>query len=162
MKKLLILAIVLLVSQSFLWAQTPDPELDYIKKVYSKEKKTIVDEYMELDVQQGAKFWAVYGDYEAKREKLAQERLKLIEDYINTADGINAASADKIAKAALNNTVNLAKLNVEFYEKMKKAVGAINAAKFMQLETYLQTAWRAVVQENIPLIRELEKTEKDQ
>jgi hypothetical protein len=45
---------------------------------------------------------------------------------------------------------------------MKKAVGAINAAKFMQLETYLQTAWRAVVQENIPLIRELEKTEKDQ
>ena len=87
---------------------------------------------------------------------------KILGDYINTADGINAASADKIAKAALNNTVNLAKLNVEFYEKMKKAVGAINAAKFMQLETYLQTAWRAVVQENIPLIRELEKTEKDQ
>ena len=61
MKKLLILAIVLLVSQSFLWAQTPDPELDYIKKVYSKEKKTIVDEYMELDVQQGAKFCSING-----------------------------------------------------------------------------------------------------
>src|SRR5690349_11689700 len=162
MKKYLILTTLLVTSHVLVWAQTTDPELDYIKKVYSKEKKTIVDEYMELDVQQGAKFWSVYGNYEAKREKLAQERLKLMEDYVNSADGINAASADKIAKAALNNTVSLAKLNVEFYEKMKKAVGAINAAKFMQLETYLQTAWRAVVQENIPLIKELEKTEKDQ
>ena len=160
MKKLLILATVLLVSQSFLWAQTTDPELDYIKKLYSKEKKTIVDEYMGLDVQQGAKFWTVYAEYEGKREKLAKERLKLIDDYANTTE-ITAQNADKIAKAVLMNSVNLAKLNLETYEKIKKAVGAVNAAKFMQLETYLQTAWRAVIQEHIPLIGELEKTGKD-
>lgn len=161
MKHLIRLIAVFMLFPVFVKAQAPDPELDYIKQAYSKEKKTIVDEYMGLDVQQGAKFWSVYGAYEAKREKLAQERMKLIEEYVNTTDAITAASADKIAKAALTNTINLSKLNLEFYEKMKKAVGAINAAKFMQLETYLQTAWRSVVQENIPLISELEKTVKD-
>src|SRR5688572_7404998 len=106
MKKFLILTTVILASQMIVWAQTtPDPELDYIKKAYSKEKKTIVDEYMSLDVQQGAKFWAVYGDYEGKREKLALERLKLVDDYANNLENITAQSADKIAKAVLINTV---------------------------------------------------------
>ena len=158
MKNLLIVTTVLLLSPLFSRAQSADPELAYIKKSYSKEKKTIVDEYMHLDVQQGAKFWPVYGAYEAKREKLAQERLKTVEDYVNSADNITADQADKIAAVALANSVDLSKLNVEYYRKMKSAVGAINAAKFIQLETYLQTSWRMFVQDNIPLIGELDKT----
>ena len=121
----------------------------------------IVEEYMGLDVQQSAKFWPVYGAYETKREKLAVERLKVIEDYVNKADAITAAQADKTANAALNNSINLSRLNLETYTKMKAAIGAIRAAKFMQLETYLQTAWRGWVQENIPVIGELDKTQKD-
>jgi hypothetical protein len=54
----------------FLVAQSGDPELDYIKDVYSKEKKIIVDEYMDLDVQDGAKFWPIYGAYESKGKNL--------------------------------------------------------------------------------------------
>jgi hypothetical protein len=151
----------LCLSPVFLNAQTADPELDYIKQSYSKEKKTIVDEYMGLNVQEGAKFWAIYGDYEAKREKLAVARLKLIEDYVGKADAITAAQADKIANGALNNTISLDKLNLEYYTKIKAALGAVKAAKFIQLETYLQTAWKVYVQNNIPLISELDKTQKN-
>ena len=161
MKNLQLLIAVLLLLPVFLRAQTTDPELDYIKQAYSKEKKTIVDDYMALDVQEGAKFWSVYGQYEARREKLAVERLKIIEEYVNYAEGITAAQADKTAVAALTNTLNLGKLNLEYYGKMKTAIGAVKAAKFMQLETYLQTAWRGFVQENIPMISELDKTHKN-
>ncbi|MGZ5136032.1 MAG: hypothetical protein ACXWCG_12820 [Flavitalea sp.] len=161
MKNLLFLTAVIMLLPVFLRAQTPDPELDYIKKAYSKEKKTIVDEYMALDVQDGAKFWAVYGEYEAKREKLANERLKLIMEYTELTDSISAVVADKIATGALSNSISLGKLNLEYYGKMRKAIGAVRAAKFMQLETYLQSAWRSFVQDNIPLISELDKTQKD-
>src|SRR4051794_34445805 len=125
MKNLLIVTTVILLSPLFARAQSADPELDYIKKSYSKEKKTIVDDYMDLNVQEGAKFWPVYGAYEAKREKLAHERLKTIEDYINKANKITAVQADKTAGVALTNSVNLSKLNLEYYGKMKMAVGAI-------------------------------------
>jgi hypothetical protein len=161
MKNLFMLLVVIVLSPVLLYAQSSDPELDYIKKAYSKDKKTIVDEYMGLDVQDGGKFWPIYSAYEAKREKLATERLKMIEEYINLSDGITDAQADKTANAALTNTISLSKLNLEYYGKVKKAVGAVRAAKFMQLETYLQTAWRAYVQNNIPLIGELDKTQKD-
>ena len=162
MKKFpLLFVAALILSPVFLSAQTQDPELDYIKQSYSKEKKTIVDEYMGLNVQEGAKFWAIYGAYEAKREKLAVARVKLIQDYVNKAEGITAAQADKIATAALTNTISLDKLNLEYYTKIKAAIGAVKAAKFIQLETYLQTAWKVFVQNNIPLISELDKTQKN-
>jgi hypothetical protein len=158
MKHIPILLAAIMLLPVFAKAQSDDPELEYIKKTYSKEKKTIVDEYMALDVQQGAKFWKIYGEYEAKREKLAVQRVNLVDEYVEKADGISATSADKIATAALTNTINLDRLNLETYNKLKAALGAIKAAKFIQLETYLQTAWRVVVQDYIPLISELDKT----
>lgn len=151
---------VLMLAPLFVKAQTADPELDHIKKVYSKDKKVIVDEYMALDVQQGAKFWPVYGAYESRREKLALERLNLINEYINS-DSLSAGQTDKLASKVLANSISLDKLNLEYYKKMKKAVGAITATKYIQLETYLQSAWRGFMQENIPLIGELDKTQKN-
>lgn len=160
MKKLLLFTVAIMLATTFIEAQTADPELDYIKKAYSKEKKAIVEEYMQLDVQEGAKFWPVYAAYETGREKLAQERIKLIEEYANSGGNITAELADKLANGVLDNNLALDKLNMGSYKKMKKAVGAQKAAKFMQLETYLQTAWRSVIQENIPLIGELDKTQQ--
>ena len=160
MKNLIILTAIVLLSPVFSKSQTKDPELDYIKTTYSKEKKAIVDEYMGLTVQEGAKFWSVYGAYEAQREALAVARVKTIDDYVKNADKLTPAQADKVASAALANSVSQAKMNLEYYGKMKVAVGAIKAAKFIQLETYLQSAWRVFVQENIPLISDLDKTKK--
>ena len=158
MKNFLTLIAIVVLSPLFLKAQTTDPELDYIKNAYSKEKKTIVAEYMDLDVKDGGKFWPVYAAYESRREKLALARIKLIDEYVEKSDGITAAQADKTATAALMNSVSLSNLNLEYYKKMKLAVGAVKAAKFMQLETYLQNAWRGFVQENVPLISDLDKT----
>ena len=161
MKNFFILAVIVSLSPLFLNAQTADPELDYIKNAYSKEKKTIVAEYMDLDVKDGGKFWPVYAAYESRREKLALARVKLLDEYVEKAEGITAAQADKTAMAALANSVSLSNLNLEYYKKMKVAVGAVKAAKFMQLETYLQNAWRGFVQENVPLIKDLDNTQKN-
>ena len=161
MKHLIILTAVIMLSPVFAKAQTADPELDYIKTAYSKDKKTIVDQYMALDVQEGAKFWPLYAAYESEREKLAVARLKVIDEYVTHADNLNPDLADKLANAALENSLNLDKLNLNYYGKIKKAIGSVKASKFIQLETYLQTAWRGFAQENIPLIGELDKTQKN-
>jgi len=161
MKKLVILTAAILFTAVYVKAQTSDPESDYIKKAYSKDKKTIVDEYMNLNVQDGGKFWPVYADYEANREKLAAARINLISQYISKYDSLTPDMTDKLVKASFDNTLSLDKLNSDYYEKMKKAVGAVNAAKYMQLEIYLQTMWKAVVQSNIPLIGALNNTRQN-
>ncbi len=158
MKRSILLSTIILCSISILKAQSGDPETDYIKKTYSKDKKDLVDQYMNLNVQDGGKFWPVYADYEANREKLASTRINLITQYVNGYDSLTPDKTDRLVKASFDNTISLDKLNSDYYEKMKKAVGAVDAAKYMQLEVYLQTMWKAVVQSNIPLIGQIDKT----
>jgi hypothetical protein len=47
------------------------------------------------------------------------------------------------------------------YGKMSKSVSALKATQFMQTEIYLQTQLRAVIQDEIPFIGELDKTKKN-
>ncbi len=158
MKKVFILSAAMMITALYVKAQASDPELDYIKKAYSKEKKDLVSNYMALDVQEGGKFWPVYSAYEASREKLAHQRYNLMSQYVHSAGHMTPEGADKLAKGILDNNVSLEQLNRDNYNKMKIAIGPIKAAKFLQLETYLQTTWRAYVQDNVPLIGELDKT----
>ncbi len=161
MKQLLILTVTFMFAAIFVHAQTGDPELDYIKKTYSKDKKAIVEEYMNLNPQDSGKFWPLYAEYESKRESLASARLNLINQYVNSYSTLTAEQADKLVKSSFDNTISLDKLNSDYYDKIKKAIGAINSAKYMQLEIYLQTMWKAVVQSNIPLVGAVDKSKQN-
>jgi hypothetical protein len=160
MKKLLISAAALLFTAGILVAQTSDPELDYIKAAYSRDKKVIVDEYLKLSTENRDKFAKLYDEFEMERTKLASSRLAVLQEYASKVDSLKPADADRLAKAALENTIKLDNLNLKFYNKMKQDLGPIVAAKFFQLEIYLQTTWRGIIQDNIPFIGELDKTQK--
>jgi hypothetical protein len=56
----------------------------------------------------------------------------------------------------LKNNTGYDKLYSTYYDKVKKAIGAMNAAKFIQLEIYLQTEIRSAIQKSIPFVDELE------
>jgi hypothetical protein len=159
MKKHLILAMAILLAGSATKAQTSDPESDYIRKTYSKDKKTLVSDYMTLNMQDSLKFWPIYADYEVKRQKLASIRIDLITQYVNGYNSLTPDATDKLITASFDNNISLDELNSDYYQRMKKAVGAVNSAKYMQLEIYLQTMWKAIVQSNIPLIGAIDKTQ---
>ena len=161
MKKLLFLTVTLMFAAIFAHAQSGDPELDFIKKTYSKDKKTIVNEYMNLNAQDSGRFWPLYAEYEGKRENLASARIDLINQYVNNYSTLTPEQADKLVKSSFDNTISLDKLNADYYDKIKKAVGAINSAKYMQLEIYLQTMWKAVIQSNIPLVGAVDKSKQN-
>ena len=63
-----------------------------------------------------------------------------------------------LAKGTLKSNLGYEKLYDKTYTKAKKAIGAINAAKFIQLEVYLQTAIRSQILDSIPFIGEIEKS----
>jgi len=161
MKKLLMLTLMVIMTSMFVKAQSGDPELDYIKKTYAKDKKTIVSEYMNLGMQDSAKFWPLYAEYEGKREVLASARLDLINQYVNGYSTLTPDQIDKLVKSSFDNTISLDKLNSDYYDKIKKSIGAVNSGKYLQLEIYLQTMWKAVVQSNIPLIGAVDKSKQN-
>ncbi|MEZ0130387.1 hypothetical protein AB9T88_11750 [Flavobacterium sp. LBUM151] len=157
MKKLfLFLAII---ASTSLFAQSTD-DVILVQSLYGKSKGDIIKDYLNLSEPQASAFNAVYDDYEAERKALGQKKIEIINDYAINYDKITDEKADELAKNNLKNNVDFEKLLSKAYGKAKKAVGPINAAKFIQLEQYFQATIRSAVQDQIPFIGELDKTKK--
>jgi len=112
---------------------------------------------MNLSDAQVTAFTKVYDNYETSRKALGQTKFQLINDYAANYETLTDEKADQLAKATLKNHIDYEKLYSKTYNQAKKAIGSINAAKFIQLEVYLQTIIRSEILEAIPFIGELDK-----
>lgn len=155
MKKVFLILLVALTSGVF--AQSSDKEdLDIIQGVYGKSKKELAQSYMAIPESQAAAFWKIYDEFEVERKALGTAKVAIINDYATNYVHLNDESADKIAKAGLKNNLEYQKMFSKYYDKYKKAVGAVTAAKIIQFENYMQTTVQAEIQDSIPFIGEIE------
>jgi hypothetical protein len=157
MKKLNVVLIMALASFSSYAQSSFKEDVEVVQSVYGKSKSDLVKEYMNLSDAQSTAFTKVYDSYETERKALGQTKFQLINDYAANYNTLTDAKADELAKGTLKNNLAYEKLYTKTYGQAKKAVGAINAAKFIQLEVYLQTTIRNEIQNSIPFIGELDK-----
>jgi hypothetical protein len=147
--------IALALSVSFVNAQSNKEDIAIIQGIFGKEKKALVAEYMTLTPEKQATFWTQYDQYETERAALGRERIALIEDYANSYATMDDAKANELAKRKLAWLNNFTKLQKKYYSLMAKSIGGKDAAKFMQLEDYIENQIRLSVQESIPFIDEI-------
>jgi hypothetical protein len=141
-------------------AQTTQDDVEMIRRIYGKAKKDMIGNYMKVSADKSEAFWKVYDEYEAERKILSEKRTQLIGSYAENYNQLDDLKADELATQTLKNNLDYDKLNTRYYKKMKKVLGGLEAAKFMQVENYLQTSIRSEVQEAIPFIGELDKSRK--
>ena len=157
MKKLFTFIVLLLFVSSFVMAQSNKEDVDIIQSAFGKDKKELVRDYMELPAKDSAAFWKLYDEYEDKRKLIGRERINLLEQYANGYQKLDNAKAEKLATAILSNDAKYNTLYQTYFKKFSEVLGARNAAKFLQLEMYVQTYVRANVMREIPLIGDLDK-----
>lgn len=143
------------------FAQELNDEVTMVQSIWGSEKRQMMIDYMEIPDEQAAGFWRVYEDYETSRRRLAKERIMLINDYVNNFSSLSEEKADELATKMLVNNANEAKLRKQYYTRFKKASSAIDAAKFLQLDGYIQNTIRVALQDELPFIGELETKRKD-
>jgi hypothetical protein len=136
-------------------------DLTVVQTMYGIEKRKLVSDYMKVPEAQATDFWSLYDKYEAERKELGKARYLLIGQYADNYASLTEEKADEIAKGLLANSLKYEKLHEAYYSKFKKVTSAITAAKFMQLEVYLQSQIRNEVQETIPFIGEIELLQKN-
>lgn len=133
-------------------AQSNKEDVDFLQSLLGKEKKTIVDAYMRLTPEKAPAFWTVYDQFETDRKSLGRDRIRLLDDYVNSLDNLTNDKAASLMKKAIGNEAAMTKLYRKYLPKFTKATSAIEAAKFMQLEFYIQSLIRTKLQEEVPLI----------
>ena len=127
-----------------------------MQNVWGMEKQALVKEYMTFNEAEAAAFWPVYEEYAAKRQEIGVRRIDIIMDYANNYEKMTNDKASSITNAVFKNNLQLEKLQQQYYKKMSKAIGALKATEFMQLEKYLDSVLRLQTQENIPFLKELD------
>lgn len=139
-------------------AQTVRDEVQLVRSIWGLAKKDIVSQYMKFTEPEATKFWPLYERYIAERRNLGTDRINLIADYARNYQNMNDAKADELTRRMFKNNIALDKLQKRYYGKFKKAVSPLRASQFLQLEHYLDTAIKAELQSEIPLMGELRRS----
>lgn len=155
MKKLLLVFAIAFSATTFAQSTLKD-DIDVVQSVYGKSKSELINQYMALSGDQALNFTKIYDAYELERKKLGEQKIHLINQYATDYAALTDEKSDVIAKGIMKNNAAYDKLYSSYYGKMKSAIGATNAAKFIQLEIYLQTEIRSSLQNAIPFVGELE------
>lgn len=157
MKRLFIFLTVSMMS-TVIFAQSNKEDIELIQAIFGKEKKELVQHYMTIPEEQSAKFWTLYDTYETERKNLGKERIALIEAYAQNYDKLTSAKATELVNKKLAWANKYTKFQQTYFTKFSGVIGGLQAAKFIQLEDYIENCIRLSIQEEIPFVGELDKS----
>jgi hypothetical protein len=139
---------------------TVNEEFRIVQNLYQKDKKELVRESMNLTEAQGGGFWSVYDSYESQRMNLGTERFKIIKDYAAQYAALTDEQAAALINRVFENDKALVNLKKSYLKKFSKAAGGMNAAKFFQIDAYLDLMVKHETMAAIPFVDEIQKSEK--
>jgi hypothetical protein len=101
------------------------------------QKVAIITEIMGFTDAEDAAFWPIYREYDLEMARLGDERVALIADYAKNYANLNDEVADRLAARALELESRRQELKGQVYQKVKKALSPLTAARFLQVEHQL-------------------------
>ena len=109
---------------------------------------------MLLSAADATKFWPIYNEYEAELTKLNNQRVANIKEYARTYTQMTDAKADELIQNALAYQKQRGELLAKTYDRVKQALGAITAARFVQVEHQLLSIIDLQVAAQLPIVGE--------
>jgi hypothetical protein len=116
------------------------------------EKVAIITEVMAFTEEEDAKFWPIYREYEMQLAKINDDRLKGIKEYADNFDKITDELADRLVKGALGLEERRHALKLDVYNKLKTALSAKTAARFLQVENQILLLLDLQIASSLPIV----------
>ena len=154
MKKILMLALFAIGTISSNAQQTKD-EIAILQSAYGMQKRDLVAKFMDVNEAQSATFWSLYEEYEVARKAIGTKRANNIMEYAKNYETITDENVQNMVKVSMEVNKEFNALWEKTYKKMAKSLSPKTAAKFYQLELYLENMVRTELSESIPMIDEL-------
>ncbi|VAW27303.1 hypothetical protein MNBD_BACTEROID06-1285, partial [hydrothermal vent metagenome] len=97
-------------------------------------------------------FWEVYGEHETATNTLIDMRAKNIEKFADNYENLTDEVADEIVSTYMTSKAKQLKIQKTTYKKMKKIMGARQAARFIQIMNQVQLLIDVQIASEVPLI----------
>jgi hypothetical protein len=116
------------------------------------QKAEIMGSVMQLNIDDAAKFWPIYSEYDAELTKLNDLRVENIQDYAQNYAQMTDEKADALIQKAMDYQKQRSELLARYYERMKQALGAVSAARFLQVEHQLLLLIDLQIASSLPIV----------
>ncbi len=130
-----------------------DSDIALLRSDVQADKTTIITHTMQFTDAQSQAFWPLYREYSTKQQEIGDQRVSLIKDYAASYDTLDDAKADDLAARMIKFDEARTKLRSEYYPKFKKAIGAKQAAKFLQVDNRLTLLVDLQIASSVPIIQ---------
>ncbi len=126
--------------------------VDLVRSNVRQQKAEMMGSVMLLSAGDATKFWPIYSDYDAQLTKLNDQRVANIKEYARTYNQMTDEKANELIEAAMTYQKQRAELLSKTYERLKSAVGAITAARFVQVEHQLLLLIDLQIASELPVV----------
>jgi hypothetical protein len=128
---------------------------EYIKLLrenVGQEKDELLGAVMQLNADQAAKFWPIYEEYAAELAKLNDLKIANTKAYAREYRELTDERADQLIKEAFDFQKQQTELLNRYYERVKEALGAETAARFVQIENQLLLLHDIQIDSSLPIV----------
>ncbi|RPI66612.1 MAG: hypothetical protein EHM43_11125 [Ignavibacteriae bacterium] len=153
MKSLLVALFAVLCLSTDVMAQTTE-EINIIQNLYGMEKRSLFIMAMDLSPSDSVSFWPIYDKYEEKRKNIGKERIEWLKKFADKYPAVSSEELDEIVEEASDLNEEFHDLLMDTYKTMRKNTSSMVAAKFYQIESFLNTAINSELQSRLPFIGE--------
>ncbi len=126
--------------------------IDLLRADVRQQKAEMVGEVMQLSAADAAQFWPIYDEYDKELAKLNDLRVANIQEYASSYDQMTDAKADKLIQKALYYRKQRSELLDKYYERVRQALGGIEAARFIQVEDQLLLIIDLQIDSSLPVV----------
>jgi hypothetical protein len=116
-----------------------------------QQKAEIMGAMMQLSAGDAAKFWPIYSDYDAALEKVNDMRVANIQQYARDYRQLTDDEADELIRKAADYQKQRSELLAQYYGRVKDSLGAVTAARFIQVEHQLLLLIDLQIDASLPL-----------
>jgi hypothetical protein len=128
--------------------------IDLLRSDVQQQKAEIMGSVMQLSAADAAKFWPIYSEYNTELTKLNDLRLANIQEYARTYDQMTDEKADELMQKAMAYRKQRSELVAKYYDRVKQQLGAITAARFVQVEDQLLLIIDLQIDSSLPIVEQ--------
>jgi hypothetical protein len=126
--------------------------IELLRSDVKNQKTQVTGAVMQLDAAQSAVFWPIYKDFEKDLSTVGDQVVALVKEYAANYDSMTDEVADQLVGKLLAIEQQRLDLKKQYYERFKRALDAITAARFVQVENQLERLVDLQIASELPVV----------
>ena len=154
MKNIVFFILTLFLSGNIVAQDYSAEEIEMMQEVFGDEKRTIIEENVNLEGVDTDKFWKLYDQYEDQRKDIGMEKMKLLKSYTTKQGNMTPLQAQEMLAKAADLRSAEDKLIMNFTKRIEKISNPFVAVQFYQIEHYISDGIRFSVLNSVDFIQD--------